>query len=346
MAKVDVRVEVEGSIGKAEWNEFLSRASFANFYLRYEWGEVISRVFGHEVLRLVGRSDEDIVGVLPLVRMNTHIFGHMLISMPFLNFGGAACKSLDITNCLLEEACRVAADRGCDYLELRSRVPLDKMPTALHKVNMALELPSDQQELWNSFSSKHRTNIRRAYKNDITTEFGGRELIPEFYRMMELSWRSLGSPLYSRQFFESIFDFLGPDCRIYIARVRNRVIAAALNGHFQDTVEGMWAAGDPECRYLQANYVLYWEMLRTACDEGFGRYHLGRSTAGSGAQRYKEKWGAKAEQLYWVYDLAPGQEMPELRPENPRYQLPMKVWSKLPLRLLRLIGPQIARRIP
>lgn len=346
MAKVELAVGSEIGIESAEWNDFLTHTDSANFYLRHEWGEVISSVFGHEVIRIVARSAGGVVGVLPLVRMKTRLFGHMMVSMPFLNFGGVASGCTRATLSMLEEACRIARAHGCDYLELRSRRPLDKEPVGTHKVNMALELPAGHEDLWNSFSSKHRTNIRRAYKNGVTTEFGGREFIPDFYRMMERSWRSLGTPLYSRRFFDKIFDFLGPHCRIYLARAEGQVIGAALNGHFRDTVEGIWAAGDPKARDLQANYVLYWEMLRTACDDGFKRYHLGRSTVGSGAQKFKEKWGAQAEQLYWVYDLPQGRNIPNLRPENPRYHLAMNIWKRMPLLVLRLLGPQIARQIP
>lgn len=336
----------EADIKSAEWNGFLDRSPSANFYLRYEWGKIIAKVFGHEVIRIVARSDDEIVGVFPLVRMKTRLFGHMLVSMPFLNFGGVAAEAPEVKRILLEEACRIARVHGCDYLELRSQTPLAKEPTVTHKVSMALALPSDSVDLWDSFSTKHRTNIRRAYKNDVNAEFGGSELLPDFYRMMERSWRGLGTPLYSRRFFDEVFDQLGEHCRVYLARARGEVIGAALNGHFRGTVEGMWAAGDPKARDLQANYVLYWEMLKDACDEGFKRYHLGRSTAGSGAQRFKEKWGAQPEQLYWVYDLPPGHDVPELRPENPRYHLVMNIWRRIPLPLLRIVGPRIARLIP
>lgn len=339
-------VSHEDGIPGAEWNDYLTRTPSANFYLRHEWGDVISSVFGHDVVRLVARTDGDVVGVLPLIRMKTRLFGHMMVSMPFLNFGGVASDSEEVAHFLLEEACRTASAYGCDYMELRSRSPMDKEPTSTHKVNMAVKLPADPEDLWSSFTSKHRTNIRRALKNEVSTEFGAEELIPEFYRMMELSWRSLGTPLYSRRFFEKTFELLGPHCRIYLARAEGRVIGAAFNGHFRDTVEGIWAAGDPGARDLQANYVLYWEMLRTASAEGYARYHLGRSTAGSGAQRFKEKWGAVAEPLYWIYDLAPGRDLPELRPENPRYRFAMNIWRRLPLPLLKAVGPHVAHRIP
>ena len=46
-------------------------------------------VFGHDCLYLAARDHAGrIEGVLPLVRVKSRIFGHFLVSMPFLNYGG------------------------------------------------------------------------------------------------------------------------------------------------------------------------------------------------------------------------------------------------------------------
>src|SRR5258708_7303526 len=73
-----------------EWDEFVrSQGGWTHFHL-IGWRTVIGRVFGHECVYLVARdvTSERIAAVLPLVRVRSLLFGHYLVSMPFLNYGG------------------------------------------------------------------------------------------------------------------------------------------------------------------------------------------------------------------------------------------------------------------
>ena len=134
--------------------------------------------------------------------------------------------------------------------------------------------------------------------------------------------------------------------RIFVAYHDGAPVAAAFNGHFRDTVEGMWAGVDPRRQELQPNYVLYWEMIADACRRGYRYFHLGRSTKDSGAQRFKEKWLGEPKQLYWNYHLATDDVMPNLAPTNPEFALAIRAWRRMPLAVLRVVGPPIARLIP
>ena len=91
---------------------------------------------------------------------------------------------------------------------------------------------------------------------------------------------------------------------------------------------------------------IYWEILKWASEHGHRKYHLGRSSADSGAEAFKKKWNAYAMQLYWHYVLKPGQPLPQLNVKNPKYQLAIQVWRELPVRLTQTIGPMVARCIP
>lgn len=329
-----------------QWNRFLDRCDVGNFYLRHEWLELNHRVLGHPVIPLVAEHGGAVVGILPLVRVRSPLFGDILASMPFVNLGGIAAAGPEVESLLLEEACRTADALRCDYLELRSDRPLGGLPASTRKVSMSLDLPGDPGVLWGAFSSKHRTNIRRVQKEGIRVEAGGMGLLDPFYFLMERSWRGLGTPLYRKAYFRSILESFGEGVRIFVAFRGDVPVAAALNGEYRGVVEGMWAAADPALRSLQPNYVLYWAMLEDACLRGFRRYHLGRSTAGSGAEQFKAKWGAVPTQLYWNYHLVRARELPGLNPDNPKYRQALALWRRLPLPLLRVAGPPLARLIP
>ncbi len=72
-----------------EWDAFTRAQTACTHFHLYGWNTVIARVFGHECPYLVARDETGaLCGVLPLVRVKSLLFGHYLVSMPFLNYGG------------------------------------------------------------------------------------------------------------------------------------------------------------------------------------------------------------------------------------------------------------------
>ena len=330
-----------------EWDRFIAATPGGSFYHRFGWRAVNQRAFGHECHYLAARRGERLIGVLPLVAVRSRMFGKILCSMPFVNYGGPVSAEPEAEDALLEAASRLVREQRLDYLELRmlQRTRLE-LPCAEHKVSLSLELQSDPEVLWSAFKSKHRTNIRRVYKDGFSVRHGGAELLVPFYRVLCESWRSLGTPLYRLEYFRHIFDQLGDDVRLFLVEHEGEPVAAAFNGHFGDTVEGMWLGVRPQYRAAQPSYVLYWEMIRHACESGMRHYHLGRSSAGSEAETFKRKWNAEPRQLYWQYYLPHERALPALNPGNPRFGLAIETWKRLPLGLTRLLGPPLARAIP
>jgi lipid II:glycine glycyltransferase (peptidoglycan interpeptide bridge formation enzyme) len=177
-------------------------------------------------------------------------------------------------------------------------------------------------------------------------EHGHTEMLDIFYEIMCQSWRTLGTPIYRKSYFRSILEVFGEKIRIFVVYRGDTPVATAFSGYDKGTAEGMWAGGVPKYRNLNSNYVLYWEMIKLACEAGLDRFHLGRSSADSGGETFKKKWGATAQQLYWQYYLPDGGEIPQLNVNNPKYQLAIAVWRKMPLWATRVLGPTLARSIP
>lgn len=331
----------------AEWDAALPGLSGATFYHRFGWNAINEQSFGHRSAYLTTRANGRISGLLPLTLVSSRLFGRILCSMPFVNLGGPCADDPAVARGLLARAQDFAREHAVDYMELRCREPLDcDLPVSRRKVSMVVPLQGDPDRVLGSFSTKHRTNIRRAQKNELTVESGGLELVPVFYRMMEHAWRELGTPFYARDYFDRIVATFPESTRIFVCRHHGKPIATAFNGYFGDTVEGLWNGGTDEVRSLGANYVLYWEMIRDACLRGFSKFHLGRSTAGSGSEDFKRKWNAERQQLYWYYWRRDGAPMPELNVDNPKYALAIRAWRHLPLAVTRVVGPRVARCIP
>jgi FemAB-related protein (PEP-CTERM system-associated) len=330
------------------WDRYLSTSSDASFYQLYGWNRINKSYFSHKVYNLAAFENGKIVGVFPLVFIKSRIFGKILCSMPFVNFGGPCANNSAIEKILLNSAIEIAKRNDVDYLEMRlTRILDEKLPSTQHKISMTLKLDEDPDEIWNNFNTKHRTNIRRVYKNNIKVRSGHKDLLNDFYYILSESWRSLGTPIYRKKYFESILDEFPNNTLIFVCYHDGNIpIAAAFNGYYKCTVEGMWAGGVDRYRKLQANYVLYWEMIKHACEQGYKSYHLGRSSLNSGGEQFKKKWKADVKQLYWQYYLNKQPSLPKLNVDNPKYQLAIKTWKKLPTKLTTLIAPLVAKNIP
>src|SRR5256885_15756249 len=161
-AATDLRaeaVEVERFGGtEEEWDSFaVAHAGFTHFH-QLRWRSLIERVFGHECLYLAARDWQgDLVGVLPLVRVRSLVFGHYLVSMPFLNYGGPLGSETAV-RALCDESVQLAERDRVRLLELRSRKPLSTDLTASHrKITVLLDLPASEELLWRSLPAKVRS---------------------------------------------------------------------------------------------------------------------------------------------------------------------------------------------
>ena len=148
------------------WDDFVRlQSGWTHFHL-FEWKNVVEGVFGHECIYLAARGSNGLLaGVLPLVRVRSKMFGHFLVSMPFVNYGGP----LGTTNAvqeLVDHALRLANESDTDLLELRSRQDLSIPMTVSHrKVTVVLDLPrSDHTLLWANLKAKTRSQVRRPQK--------------------------------------------------------------------------------------------------------------------------------------------------------------------------------------
>src|SRR4051812_23155788 len=227
----------EGS-GSA-WDEFvMSQQGWTHFHL-YGWRRVMERVMRHDRLYLAARDAHgQLVAVLPLVRVRSRLFGHYLVSMPFLNYGGPI-GSPEGVRALTEEAARLAMRGGVKLMELRSRgeLPID-LPASHRKLTVVLDMPPDPTALWSSLPGKLRSQIKRPRKEGIVVRFGAQE-IDAFHRVFAHHMRDLGTPVLPRSFFRALASEFGDDVQFAVAYHMDTPVACGCgflwNGEFEIT---------------------------------------------------------------------------------------------------------------
>ena len=347
-ASTSTPLEVRALEGNEEaWRDYVERHPSASLYHRLEIRDIIQDTFGHRSRYLMACGAGGVRGVLPLVEMKSRLFGHFLVSLPFFNYGGIVADDVAAERLLAAEAARIAGETGARHIELRQAKPLG-IPWAVrrHKVAMVTALAGDPETHWCALSSRMRGKIRKARKAGARFVVTASEGLDDFYGVFARNMRDLGTPVYPRRLFESVFTLLGSSARLFLVHLEERPVAGAVGlCHGQD-MELPWICSNYDYSRSHVNEFLYWSVLEWACGQSLRSVDLGRSSAGSGPYRFKTQWKPEERPLYWYYWTAPGAPLPQLNPENPKYRLAIRCWRKLPLGVANLLGPHIVRNIP
>jgi serine/alanine adding enzyme len=326
---------------------FESRGPAAlSYHPRWLW--VLGDGLRHVPYCLEASCDEQITGLLPLELVASRLFGRFLVGLPYLNVGGVMAEHPDIAAALLDRAVQLADELDVKHLELRHETivthpALSQTPSG--KVHMRLALPHDVDTLWAAFKPGVRNQIRKGEKQEFTVLWGAEERLDDFYAVFSQNMRDLGTPVFSRRLFGSILPHFGDSAELCVVRAGRRPVAAALVCHGRGTTEVPSASSLRAVNSTNANMYLYWQLLQRAVGRGQHTFDFGRSTVDSGTYRFKKQWGAAPYPAAWQYYVRRG-DRGDLRPENRKYQVAIRVWQWLPVWLANLIGPPIVRGIP
>ena len=323
------------------WGRVVGQLSQSGLAHSPEWFNVIRRAYGHEPLYLSGEDSNGCPGVLPAFIVRRPLIGTVITSMPYLDAGGPSSASHELSHLLVERLLQEARRIGARLVELRCtrRLSLDVEPQE-HKVNMTLSLPADAGRLWRQVDGSVRNQVRKAERSGLSVEIGATEKLEAFYDIFAARMRDLGSPVHACGFFREVLEAFGSRARIVLVRKSNTSVGGLLALAFRDRLAVPWAACLKEHFSSCPNMLLYWEALRSACDEGFRSFDFGRSTLGSGTYRFKQQWGATPAPLFWY--TIPG-AAPSGKSAGRGADLAVTLWQRLPLLVTNHLGPRIRK---
>ena len=330
------------------WDRFVESHPRATVAHLSAWGQIAREVYGHEPVYLRAEEDGEIRGVLPLVLVSGRLFGRRLVSMPFLDYGGAlAGGEQGLETALIEQALAQTRTRRARGLGLRQFHPEPvPWPTTDDRVTMLLELTTEEG-VWKALPSERRNRVRKGEKQGLTAAWTGPETLDEFYTVYAVNMRDLGSPPHSRGFFRAMLKALPGTARVLLVRDKDgRAVGAAVCLFFRDTIMVPWVSSLREAFALCPNFVLYWEVIRFGCRSGYRVLDLGRSFKSAGTFEFKRQWGAQPHTLPWIFlDAVPGGPPPVDRDAS-RFELLIRAWKKLPVPVANAVGPWIRRQVP
>ena len=329
------------------WDTYIHKSNSSTFYHQIGWKNVVEKTYKHKPVYLVAKENGEIKGVLPLFSMKSVIFGKKLVSVPFAPYGGICADNETIADGIVGEAKRITEERGADYLELR-HVNANEYELGLainnNYVTVILNLSQDPDIVWKKFNNKVRNAIRKALKSNL--EISHDNNIKEFYKLYTKNMRNLGTPPHSYAFFKNLLLEFHEHAKIVRVQYQGLTIASLFLFSFKHTVISGWAASDKAYQKFNPNNLLYWEVIKWSCEEGYKYFDFGRSIYDSGTFRFKKPWGAEPEQLRYQYYLCNIKNMPDTSQSNLKRQRFAKVWRKIPLPIANILGSKVRGSFP
>jgi len=334
-----------------EWDKYVEQYDGSKIYHLYAWKELIRKTFGHDTKYFAALDTErQIRGVLPLVYLGHPLFGKVFgkygISMPYFNYGGPIGDNDEIEELLIKHAVEYFQSTDAEFLEFRDLKERPGYPVKTEKITMVLPLLDDPDAMFSTFKAKLRSQIRRPIREGVSVQFGGVELLDDFYDVFCVNMRDLGTPPYSKKLFRNILTAFPENTYIAIAKKENEAVGCAfLIGH-KDTLEIPWASTLRKYNSIGVNMLMYSEIIRSAIEKKYKFFDFGRCSRGAGTHKFKKQWGSEERQLFWHYSLLKTDELPEVNTNNAKYRLFIETWKKLPLSVTRLIGGAIVKNLP
>ena len=207
-----------------------------------------------------------------------------------------------------------------------------------YKVCSFVQLPKSTTEMLEFLSSNLRRKIRKTMTNGLEVKQGGTELLDDFYSVYSRNMHRLGSPVFSKSFFQALFDnYKNGNIRIFLSVINGKTVGAAFLMSYYGFYENTWFSSNrPFKKYLVSDH-LHWQMIQYAIENKGEIYSMGRSTQSESVHKYKMHWPISDKPLYQI-DSDGGLQL-----KNQKWLT--SLWKTVPYPFTLRLGPGLVKHI-
>lgn len=171
-----------------------------------------------------------------------------------------------------------------------------------------LDLQKSEEELLAEMKPKTRYNINLAQRHGvkIVKAHDGAQF-DKFWNLMKETARRDKFFLHSKEYYQRLSEAKSENFKneIYLAILRDKVLAAAMINFFNGRAVYLHGASSSENRNVMAPYLLHWEIMKDAKSSGFKEYDFwGISKKWPGVTRFKQGFGGMERRYLGAFDLA------------------------------------------
>jgi FemAB-related protein (PEP-CTERM system-associated) len=330
---------------ESHWDAFVKQTPSGTFFHLSGWQRVIEKSFGHKTYYLVAKSGGEVCGVLPLTHIRSALFGSRLISNAFCVYGGPVSENAVIDEALCDRAMKLAEELGVDGVEFRT-TPLSDAPQDARETlyfTFRKNIVADHEVNLKAVPRKQRAVIRKGLSNKLEPKI--ESTVDRMHNVYAESVRNLGTPVFSKRYFQELKKEFGDDCEILTIYEGARAVSSVMSFYFRDEVLPYYGGGLTLARELAANDVMYWDVMQRAAGRGYKVFDFGRSKIGTGSFSFKRNWGFEPAPLHYRNVSIGARDVKNINPLNPKYRSAINLWRYMPLTLTKIIGPMIVRSL-
>jgi hypothetical protein len=289
--------------GDARWMDFILTCSEANIFHHPSWMKLMHDCYGYSSsILVVLNSEGSIQAGLPLMRINSHITGQRLVSLPFSDY----CNPLYRDTASLEElTCQLIhlfQSRPSTKIEVRWKLPERKEIQQVSEfVFHTIKLDPNPLQVSKKFKRTHLQNIHTAEDRGVTVKFGDQlEDLRAFYALQLETRKRHGVPVQPWKYFEQLWCHIikAGNGFVLLATKDDEKIAGMIYLGWGKTLVAKYAASREDRFNLRPNNLLFWQGICWGCEHGFEVFDMGRTEVENvGLRNFKSRWGAREEPL-------------------------------------------------
>jgi FemAB-related protein (PEP-CTERM system-associated) len=330
-----------------QWDSFVLRHAKASFFHQTAWKRVMEKTYGYRPFYFYSERGGRITGIAPAFLVSSWVTGRILVSLPFAVYGGICADDTESEKALISHLEQLAIEQKVQHLELRDRGGdlLAGYHSNSRHATFTIPLVADTEALYKTFPKDIRYMIRKGEKAGLVARRGFDQL-DDFYRLMTINLRRLGTPAFPKSLFENLICEYPKQVDLTVVYSNDKPVAGGMSFFFREWMQPYYVGSLDEAKGLAANNFLWWELIKLAALTGHKTFDFGRSKKESGNFDFKKKWNPAIESLNYQVRLVRRTEVPNFSPTNSKFEMATKLWKKLPLGLTRTLGPRVVRWFP
>ncbi len=340
-------MQIINPIEYPNWDELLLTNDNYSFFHTSEWAKVISESYNYKPLYFTVIENNKLTALIPIMAINSTLTGRRGVALPFTDSCPIIASDEKHFQELFEKIIEYGKEAKWKTLEFRGGKEYfeDKIPSET-LLTHNLDLTHTEQEIFSTFRSSTKRNIKKAIKEDVQIKIrNSLESVKEFSRLNCLTRKDHGLPPQPFYFFFNIYKHIIATNKglVILASYRNKLVAGAVYSYFKDKVIFKYGASDKSFHYLRPNNLVMWEAIKLYAQKGCKSFSFGRTEPEhKGLLQFKRGWGVKEEIInYYKYDFAKDAFVRDHHKLKTSYNF----FKKLPIPLLNLTGSLLYKHI-
>lgn len=312
---------------RQQWDAFVSNSPSGHLLQSWGWGELKAH-FGWSPLHLaLWREDEIVAAATILRRTAPHLplrVGHLayIPKGPVIDWSDSSLCDVffsQLTAYLRKQgAIAMRMEPGAEVLagelilkrlhamHMRSVSPIQPLRTII------LDLNSSEETLQAQMKEKWRYNVRLAARKGVTVRVAETPAdVHAWYRLLQTTGERDQFGIHSLHYYLDAWHIFAPknQIRLLLAEYDGQLLAGIFVGLFAHQAIYLYGASSNEHRQLMPNYLLQWEAIRWAKQQGAHSYDFwgipatdAEDEAMAGVYRFKRGWGGRIVQFHGCYE--------------------------------------------